>query len=535
VLIVGMFMSILDISIVNVAIPTIQSELGVTTEEVQWVTTAYSLALGVVVPISGWLGDRYGLTRVYTLSLLGFAAGSALCGLAWDLQSLVGFRILQAVGGGILPVVTLAMVYRIVPRQRIGAAMGFYGLGIVFAPAIGPALGGYLVEYVDWRLIFTINVPIGILGAIAAVLVLPRFAPTSRTRLDVLGFLTAAGGLFALLLALSKGESWGWTSYPTLILVTFAVLSLALFVIIELEVEHPLIDLRVFRYWQFTNSLLLITVISVGLFAVLFYIPLFLQQAQQLGALATGLTLLPQALVMGMIMPFAGRLYDRIGPRWPAVVGLSIVAIGTYLMHDLALETTRGEIIFWTCFRSVGVGLAMMSIMTGGIAVIPDRLVSQASALNNIVQRTSAALGLAVLTALLTSQQLQQFTDRADLIPAVDPGRPELAALAAQGPAAMLAFYQRVQLASFVGAMDDVLLVTAVASLIGVALAFFLRSGPIPAAGGAAAPTAAAVAEGAEPSADGVAAGSPPARPNGRAADPAGRPAEPERVSSGGS
>ncbi|MGH3669373.1 MAG: MFS transporter, partial [Pseudonocardiaceae bacterium] len=168
VLVVGMFMSVLDLSIVNVAIPTIQNDFGVTTDDVQWVVTGYALALGVVVPATAWLGDRFGLSRVYTLALLAFAAGSALCGLAWDLNSLVAFRIVQAVPGGILPVITLSILYRIVPRERLGAAMGMYGLGVVFAPAVGPTLGGYLVEYVNWRLIFYINVPIGILGAVAA-------------------------------------------------------------------------------------------------------------------------------------------------------------------------------------------------------------------------------------------------------------------------------------------------------------------------------------------------------------------------------
>src|SRR2546429_3223613 len=170
VLVAGMFMSILDVTIVNVAIPTIQKDFGTTVEDVQWVANAYTLALGVVVPLSGWLGDRFGYARVYILSILGFALGSALCGISWDLNSLVAFRIVQAIPGGIIPVISLAMVYRIVPREKIGTAMGMYGLGIVFAPAVGPTLGGYLVEYVDWRLIFFINVPIGVLGAVAAAL-----------------------------------------------------------------------------------------------------------------------------------------------------------------------------------------------------------------------------------------------------------------------------------------------------------------------------------------------------------------------------
>ncbi|HEY6425088.1 MAG TPA: MDR family MFS transporter [Pseudonocardiaceae bacterium] len=479
VLIVGMFMSILDTSIVNVAIPTLQTEFGVTTDDVQWVVTAYTLALGVVVPASAWLGDRFGLNRLYILSLLTFAAGSALCGLAWDLNSLVIFRIVQAIPGGILPVVSLSMLYRIVPREKIGAAMGLYGLGIVVAPAIGPTLGGYLVEYVDWRLIFFINVPVGILGAVAAALVLPGFPGRAGRQFDVLGFVTIAGGLFALLLALSEGESWGWGSYRVLGLITVSVLSLALFVVIELEVADPLLDVRVFRYWPFTNSLLLISVLMVGLFGVLFYIPLFLQEVQGLGAFDAGLTLLPQALVMAVLMPIAGRVYDRIGPRWPATIGVTIVAAATYLMHNLTIDTSREQVIWWLMMRAVGLGLAIMPIMTGGIAIVPAAQVGAASAFNNVAQRTSAALGLAVLTAIFTTQRAQQMAGRAALLPA-NTVTPHLGPTAPDW-AGMYATYQQTQLQVFVSGLDDLFLVAAGLSALGALGALLLRSGPAPA------------------------------------------------------
>ncbi len=499
VLIVGMFMSILDTSIVNVAIPTLQNEFGVTTDDVQWVITAYTLMLGVVVPASAWLGDRLGLNRLYNMALIGFAAGSALCGLAWDLNSLVVFRILQAIPGGILPVVSLPMVYRIVPREKIGAAMGLYGLGIVVAPAIGPTLGGYLVEYVDWRLIFYINVPVGIIGAVAAALVLPKFPGVPGRRFDVLGFVTIGGGLFALLLALSEGESWGWTSYRIMGLFTVSVLLLALFVVIELEVSDPLLNVRVFRYWPFTNSLLLISVLMVGLFGVLFYVPLFLQEVQGLGALDAGLTLLPQALVMAVLMPFAGRLYDRIGPRWPATIGVTIVAIATYLMHNLTIDTSREQLIWWLMLRAVGLGIGMMPIMTGGLSAVPPAEVNAASAFNNVAQRTAAALGVAVLTAIFTTQSADQLAGRAALLPA-NTATPPL------GPnvpnwLSIYATYHQTQLLVFAGALDDLLLIAAGLSAVGVLGALLLRSGPAPAVStGAAvpppAPASAAPADG---------------------------------------
>jgi EmrB/QacA subfamily drug resistance transporter len=479
VLIAGMFMSVLDTSIVNVAIPTIQTEFGGTTDDAQWVVTGYTLTLGVVVPITAWLGDRVGLKRLYNLALLAFGAGSALCGLAGDLNSLVIFRIIQAIPGGILPVITLSILLRIVPREKLGAAMGLYGLGIVFAPGVGPVLGGYLVEYVNWRLIFYINVPIGILGAVAAALVLPRFPQVAGRRFDALGFLTVGGGLFALLLATSEGEIWGWGSYRILGLITYGVLSLALFVVIELEVADPLLDIRIFRYWAYTNSLLLIAVLMVVMYSILFYIPQFLQQAQGWGAFDAGLTLLPQALVMAVLMPIAGRVYDRFGPRWPAVIGLTIVTAGTYLLHTITLETTREHVMWLMMMLGVGLGIAFMPILTEGVAVIPLTRSNAASALNNVVQRVSGALGLAMLTAILTTQQTQQMAGRAALLPTTTPV-PHLGDATVPDWLGAYALYQQTQLQVFVGAIDDLFLIATGLSALGALIALLLRSGPAP-------------------------------------------------------
>jgi EmrB/QacA subfamily drug resistance transporter len=503
VLVTGMFMSVLDVSIVNVAIPSMQKDFGVTTDQIQWVSTAYSLALGVIVPASAWFGGRLGLGRAYVVSLLAFGVGSAFCGLAWDINSMIVFRIIQAIPGGIIPVVALSMVYQLVPREKIGAAMGLYGLGIVFAPAVGPTLGGYLVEYVDWRLIFFINVPIGILGAIAALIWLPLPKGTRGRKFDTFGFLAIATGLFSLLLALSEGESWGWTSYPVLILFTVGALCLALFVVIELEVDQPMLNVRVFKYWPFTNSLILIAVLSVGLFGVLFFIPLFLQQTQGLGAFDTGLLLLPQAIVMGILMPVAGRIYDRFGPRWPAVIGLSILAIGTWMLRDISVTSSWTDLRWILMFRAIGMGLAMMPIMTGGLSAVPPDQVSGASAFNNLTQRTSAAMGLAALTALLGSGQAQQLADTGGIMGAASGGMSGAAAGAAGAAASGAStagasaatggmtpmlhsymMYTQVQGSAFVTGLDNLMIVTAVLSAIGVVLACFLRNGRAPASEG---------------------------------------------------
>ena len=412
ILIVGMFMSVLDTSIVNIAIPKMQTALSASVDDIEWVVTGYTLVLGVVVPLTGWLGLRIGQTRLYIVSMLGFTLGSALCGFAWSLGSMIAFRVIQAIPGGILPVVTMTILFRIVPREKIGTAMGLYGLGVVVAPAIGPTLGGALVEYFNWRLIFFINVPVGIMGMILAVIFFPQIRPTTWPKLDIWGFVTIAYSLFALLLAFSEGEDWGWTGYRILGLFVTSALSFALFVVIENEVDNPLIDLKVFRWPAFSISLVLLGITITGLFSGLYFLPQFLQQVQGLQELDSGLVLLPGSLVLVVLMPLAGRLYDLVGPRYPVMIGLLIVAFGSYLMAQMTVDTPRSNIEWWLAVRNLGVGLCMMPIMTAGTSALAQTLTSAGSSVNNIMQRLAASVAIAVFGSLNTSLAAQLGTDR---------------------------------------------------------------------------------------------------------------------------
>jgi EmrB/QacA subfamily drug resistance transporter len=400
---IGAFMSVLDVSIVNVAIPTMRDQFGVSTTEIEWVATAYSLSLGVIVPVSGWLGERFGLARVYAWSLLGFGVTSALCGLAWDLSSEVAFRIMQAVPGGVLPVITLTMLYRLVPKEKMGIGMAAYGMSMVFAPATGPTLGGYLVEYHTWRWIFFLNVPVGLIGAALAFTMLPKFPESNVGKFDVWGFVTIAGSLFSLLLALSKGADWGWSGYRVLILFTASALLMALFVVIELEVERPLLDVRLFLIWSFSNSLLLIGTLSSAFFTLIFYIPLFMQEGQGVTPLNSGLAMFPEAITMAITLPFAGLLYTKMGPRWPIVIGMIITGYGTYLLSGITADLSRTDVMFWTSLRGAGQALCMVPLLTVGLDQVPSDKLDSASALNNVMQRVTGALGLAVLSAMATN------------------------------------------------------------------------------------------------------------------------------------
>jgi len=474
VIVIGMFMSVLNTTSVNVALTRMAADLGASTDDIQWVATAYNLCLGVVVPASAWLGDRLGLKRLYLASLVGFCAASVLCGVAGDLTSEIVFRILQAVPGGMLPVTCMTILYRIVPRRQVGTAMGLYGLGMVVAPAIGPTLGGYLVEYASWRLVYFINVPVGVAGVVAAALLLPPLPGRGGRRFDALGFACIAGGLFALLLAASEGEDWGWTSYPVVMLFLAAVLLLALFVVVELEVAEPLLDVRALGNRALLNSLALIALQSIGLFAVSFYVPVFLQAGQGLTALDTGFVLLPQGLVMMACMPLAGRVTDRFGARWPAVVGLALSGIGLLMLARINPDMTRGEFVAALMLRAIGPGVAMMPITTSGISALPPHLAGAGCAINQLVQRVTAALGLALLTALASERQAQLWANRTALVPPVsDPRLHEAVEHGAQG---LAPYYQALALDVLAQAYSDVFLVCGVITLATVPLALFIRS-----------------------------------------------------------
>lgn len=455
---IGAFMVILDSTIVNVALPTMMREFGAATDEIEWVLTIYMLVLGVVVPMSGWLGDFLGYRRLYVLSLAAFVAGSALCGLAWSTGAMVVFRAIQAAGGGMMMPVTMAMIYRLVPRERIGSAMGTFGLAMLVAPAIGPTLGGYLVEYVNWRWIFTINVPVGIAGVALSLLFIPEFEPVPAGRFDGWGALTAGTGLFFLLYALAEGPSAGWTAGPILAMLAVAFVSLAVFVWHELRTPEPLLDLRLFAYPTFTLGNLHIALVTTGLFAGLFYLPVFLQDIRGLGALETGLLLLPPAVASAVMMPVAGRLYDWAGPRALVPAGTLLLAASTYLFHRLALDTPLGAIVWWSVLRSAGMGLTMMPAQTAALSVVPTEKIGRASAITNIVNRVAASFGIALLTNLLQGRV------------AVWRGRLAAGGAGAPVPAAL-------GREAFTRALDDVFLVMALLMLLAVIPAAGLRKG----------------------------------------------------------
>ena len=476
ILIVGTFMSVLDGSIVNVAVPKIQAELSASPDDVEWIVTGFTLALGVAVPLTGWLGERIGGSRLYLFALLGFAVASALCGLAWDLNSMIAFRVLQAFPGGMMPVVAMTLVYQIVPPARLGAAMGIYSLGVAVAPGVGPVLGGWFVEYLDWRFIFFINVPICVLAAAATFVVFPRYRPTSWPRFDVWGFVTIAYGLFALLLATAEGNSWGWDGYRIRMLLVSAVLSLALFVVIELEVDNPIIDLRVFRSRTYTAAVLLVSIVIAVLTTMLYFAPQFLQVVQGLQALAAGLVLAPAAVMLILVSPVTQKLFAVFGARVPIAVGFAIMAYGMSLLATATPDTSRLTMIIWVGVVNLGAGLVFMPVFSGGLVDVPPELTSSATGMINVAQRAAGSIAIAIFGSLSASASAQLMADRGALMGDRGPW-----ITAAYGERGMIGTYQMLNHSVLTQTYNNGYYIASFLCLAGVAIALTMRSTrPVP-------------------------------------------------------
>ena len=477
VIIVGVFISTMDTSIVNVAIPVIQKQFGVSSESAQWISTSYSLTEGVMVPMSAWVGARFGAKQLYIWSLLGFSVASALCGISDNLFFMILFRFAQGVPGGMLPVTCLIMITRMVPKEKFGMAMGFYGLGMVAAPAIGPTLGGYFCEYFSWRLVYYVNVPIGILGALAAVIVLTPTPALRSSRFDLVGFASIAGGFLGLLLVIEQGPQWGWTSYPILILASVAIDLFVVFAIVENQREHPLVNLGVFRNAQFNLSMALTSLFSAAIFTEFFYIPQFLQNARNYTPVQAGIALIPQALVVVVFMPIAGMLYDRFGARWLAVTGLVLTATGLFMLSDLNLAMTEGQLILGMSTMGLGLGLGVMPVFSGGLATLTPDLADAGGSFNTLVQRVSQALGLGTLSALVTYDISQFASDRSAMAYNTSAHTAEVMTMRQQGPGGLLPIWHQLGAIVQSAAYANVFYLMGWVTLSGIVLALFFPTG----------------------------------------------------------
>ena len=404
----GLFMDLLDMTIVNVAIPELARDLNVNPEEgastVQWVVTGYLLSLAVFIPVSGWAGDRFGTKRIYLIALLIFTGGSLLCGLAWNIESLIAFRVLQGAGGGILTPVGTAMLFRAFPPEERAKGAAILMIPMVVAPASGPVLGGYLVEYHDWRWIFFINIPVGVVGLIFAWLYLKEEKQANTGRLDVPGFVLGAAGLAAVMYALAQAGIHGFGDPQVLTVGALGLGILALFVYQELHTREPMLDMRLFGNRLFRTMNVAQIVGYGGMMGGLFLLPLLLQAEMGLSPLESGLTTFPQAIGVVMMVQVAGRMYNRVGPRRMMMAGMLGSAVTTLAFAFIDLETSQWWIRLIMLCRGWSFALVLIPIQTATYTTIRLPDMGRASAIFNANRQVAASFGVALLATVLTNR-----------------------------------------------------------------------------------------------------------------------------------
>jgi EmrB/QacA subfamily drug resistance transporter len=404
---IGMVMSLLDASIVNVSIPAIMADFASNITDIEWVVTAYMLAFAVLMPLTAWLRDRIGHKFLFTASLVVFTVGSLLCGLAWNIPSLIAARVIQALGGGAMSPTGMAMIAEVFEPKERGKAMGIFGVGVIIGPAFGPTLGGFLTVAFGWRSIFLVNLPIGILAVILAWEMLAHDKPAAHVKkrpFDLWGFVFLTIFLISFLLGISRGEIEGWTSRYIMICAALSVFSFAGFIVTESLVKDRIIDLSLFKSSTFSISMVVSAVRSVALFGGVFLLPLFLQQLKGLTAIQSGLMLLPGTLIMAVIMPIVGFASDKSSPRFLTMIGVFLLIYSMYLYRDINIYMSNWQLVYPTIIRGAGMSLLMAPIMALALNAVPRKKAGMASSMMAIIQQVGGATGIAILSTILDSR-----------------------------------------------------------------------------------------------------------------------------------
>ncbi|KRE58233.1 MDR family MFS transporter [Paenibacillus sp. Soil750] len=410
-IVVGIFMVILDGTAVNVALPKLQEEFNLLNLSlVQWTVIGYALAQAAVIPLAGWLSDRFGAKKIFLISVGLFTIGSGLCALANSVEMLITYRIIQGLGGGVVVPIAMAFIYRLSPPGKVGAVMGMMGIPILLGPALGPVVAGWLVEYHSWQWIFLINLPIGVIGIILGIRTLPNMQRQSVASLDLLGMLLGPLAFAALVYGVSNGGidpitgKSTWTDADTLIGSGVGVIALILFIIVELKQKNPLLELRVFRSGNFTKGIIVQWISQIAMFGTMFLVPLFLQQAHGYSPLKTGLIMLPQALASGLFMPIGGKLSDRFGARPLVIAGMVLTTISALLLSNISGDSGVGTVMLPLTLLGAGMGLFMMPLNNHLIQSAPQNLVGRVTSLTNAAQQVMMSFAIAILMTIFSTK-----------------------------------------------------------------------------------------------------------------------------------
>lgn len=402
----GAFLVVLDTTVVNVALPKIMAAFGVNVDKIEWIVTAYMIAMAIMMPSVGWLSARIGNKTLFMGSLVIFTAASCFSGAAWNVDALIIFRIFQGIGAGALMPIAMVIIFEAFPPEERGLAMGVYGIGATFGPAIGPTLGGYLTDQFSWHLIFYINIPIGLIGIILAAIILPPDKHKKQMHFDILGFFTMAVFLGSLLAALSQGQREGWSSFYILTLFTVATFGLVSFLWAERVAKEPFIDLSVYKVFAHTMATIVFIIQGFGLYGSTFLIPLYFESMLDYTALQAGLLMLPMALVVAVVLPLAGRMADRMDGRIPIAIGIGFSSLSLYWLSFVDLRTSQTTAYLMLIVRGLGIGFIFPPLMNLALKCLPPEKTAVGSGLMNVSRQIGGAFGVAVIGVFLDRREV---------------------------------------------------------------------------------------------------------------------------------
>jgi MFS transporter, DHA2 family, multidrug resistance protein len=494
----GTLMGAIDTSIVNVALPHIRGAVGASVHEITWISTAYAIALVIVMPLTAFLSRLFGQKRVYMFCLGLFLAGSAACAFAGSLVSLVAFRALQGLGAGALQPTEQAILRQTFPPEEQGMAMALFAMAVMLGPALGPTLGGYIVDHWHWSWIFLINLPIGIIGLTMVGAFVEEdeelreqnraLAISQRKHVDWSGISLLSVGLAGIVYVLEEGASNDWFESKLICgLLGISIFCLALFVARELTATAPAVNLRLFRDPVFASGTLISGLMFAMLMANMFLLPIFMQELLGFSATQSGLALMPRTLVMMVAVPIVGRLYNRLSPRWLIAAGIAFIAAGSFDQSRLTLQSGAGDVVTALGIQGVGFACLFVPLTTVALSNVPRHLLSDATGLGSLLRQIGGAIGLAVFVTLLDDSASVARSSLASHVTATDPATVQrLAALthgfvhrgldlASSQKAALLSLQGVVARQAMVLAFDKVFLISGCMFVAVIPLLFFLK------------------------------------------------------------
>ncbi|WP_088104811.1 DHA2 family efflux MFS transporter permease subunit [Halalkalibacter urbisdiaboli] len=402
VLLIGAFIALLNNTLLGIALPAIMTDLQLEAATAQWLSTGYMLVVGILVPATAYLIQKYSVRRLFLVAMGLFTFGTLLAGVAQDFPLLLGGRIVQASGAAVMSPLLMNVMLVSFPIEKRGTAMGLMGLVMMGAPAVGPLLSGWVVQYYEWRMLFQIITPVAILVFIAGVFLIKDKKEEVSIRIDVLSLIFSSIGFGGILYGFSSAGSVGWNHPVVYVTIIVGILSLITFIVKQQRNENPMLNFNVFRIPMFSLSITITMIVAMALFSSMIMVPIYLIDLRGISPMEAGVMMLPGALALAIMSPFVGKLFDKFGGRILAFIGLVIVTITSFYFSRLTFEASYIYLIFLNTTRTVGISMVMMPVSTNGLNHLPERLYPHGTAMNNTMQQVSGAIGTAILVAIMS-------------------------------------------------------------------------------------------------------------------------------------